>query len=126
MKKTILNKFKDSQSPSPQAPQRPYFKILKQIRKNYKRFNAFGTQTFVQMNQIEDGTADPVGYLKSAFEHLLVHVKKDIDATDMVGITIKNTESIMDKDIGISLRRSSELNIDVVWSVISKVIQSNA
>ena len=45
---------------------------------------------------------------------------------DLVGLRIRNTENVQDKVVGISLRRRDQLKADVVWSVLGKVIQSNA
>jgi hypothetical protein len=45
---------------------------------------------------------------------------------DMVGITIQNDVNILDKAIGISFRRKDPLSEEVIWSVFSKVAQSNA
>jgi hypothetical protein len=44
----------------------------------------------------------------------------------MVGQSICNTENLQDKAIGINLRRRDQLKPDVVWSVLGKVVQSNA
>jgi hypothetical protein len=46
--------------------------------------------------------------------------------TDRVGLTIRNTENVKDKVVGISLRRRNQLKSDLVWDVLGKVIQSNA
>jgi hypothetical protein len=45
---------------------------------------------------------------------------------DLVGLRIRNTENVQDKVVGISLRRRDQLEPDVVWSVLGKIIQSNA
>jgi hypothetical protein len=37
-----------------------------------------------------------------------------------------NTENVQNKVVGISLRRRDQLKADLVWSVLGKVIQSNA
>jgi hypothetical protein len=44
----------------------------------------------------------------------------------MVGITIYNEVNLLDKAIGISYRRNYQLTDEVIWSVFSKVAQSNA
>ena len=41
-------------------------------------------------------------------------------------LRIRNTENVQDKLVGISLRRRYQFKADVVWSVLGKVIQSNA
>ena len=45
---------------------------------------------------------------------------------DLVVLRIRNTENVQDKVVGISLRRRDQLKPDMVWSVLGKVIQSNA
>jgi hypothetical protein len=39
----------------------------------------------------------------------------------MVGLTIRNTENVEDKVIGISLRRRDQLKPDVVWQVLGRL-----
>ena len=41
-------------------------------------------------------------------------------------LSIRNTENVQDKMIGISFRRRDKLKLDVVWCVFMKVVQSNA
>jgi hypothetical protein len=45
---------------------------------------------------------------------------------DLEGLKIRNTENLYGKVVGISLRRRDQLKPDVVWSVLGKVIHSNA
>ena len=51
---------------------------------------------------------------------------RDVNDADMVGITIRNEVNLLDKPIGINFRRRDQLSDEVIWSVISKVAQSNA
>jgi len=44
----------------------------------------------------------------------------------MVGVTVHNEVNLLDKAIGISFRRKDQLSEEVIWSVFSKVAQSNA
>ena len=44
----------------------------------------------------------------------------------MVGLRIRNTENVQDKLVGISFRRREELKPDGNWSVLGKVVPSNA
>ena len=44
----------------------------------------------------------------------------------MVGVTIQNEVNLLDKAIGVSFRRKDQLSEEVIWSVFSKVAQSNA
>ena len=43
-----------------------------------------------------------------------------------MGLRIGNTENVQDKVVGISFHRRDQLKSDVVWSVLGKVVQSNA
>jgi len=50
----------------------------------------------------------------------------DVPGRNLVGLRIRNTENVVGKVFGISLRRLDQLKPYVVWVVIGKVIQSNA
>jgi len=56
---------------------------------------------------------------------LLDYALRDLDGSDMVGITISNEVEVKDRAIGISLRRRDQITGDVIWSVF-EVAQSNA
>jgi len=45
---------------------------------------------------------------------------------DLVRLRIRNTENVQDKLVGISFLRRDQFKGDVVWSVLGKVIHSNA
>ena len=49
-----------------------------------------------------------------------------IPDSDLVGVRIRNTENLQDKVLGISFRRRDQMKPDLIWAVLSKVIQSNA
>jgi len=51
---------------------------------------------------------------------------RNVDDSDMVVVTIHNEVNLLDKAIGISFRRKNQLSEEVIWSVFSKVAQSNA
>ena len=60
--------------------------------------------------------------MNDLFEYAL----RNVSDSDMVGITIHNEINLLDKPIGINFRRKDQLSEDVIWSVFSKVAQSNA
>ena len=43
-----------------------------------------------------------------------------------MGVRIRNTENVQDKVVGISYKRRDQMKPDLIWAVLSKVIQSNA
>ena len=57
---------------------------------------------------------------------LFDYALRNVGDSDMVGVTIQNEVNLIDKAIGISFRRKDQLSEEVIWSVFSKVAQSNA
>jgi hypothetical protein len=68
----------------------------------------------------------PMTYLKECITALIEYLVREFPDRDMVVLSIRSTENLQDKAIGISLRRRTQLKPDVVWSVLDKVVQSNA
>jgi len=64
-------------------------------------------------------------FLDSVSE-LFEHALRDLEDSDMVGITISNEAEATDRAIGISFRRKDQIIGNVIWSVFEKVAQSNA
>ena len=56
---------------------------------------------------------------------LFDYALRDVEDSDMVGITISNEVEVKDRAIGISFRRRDQITGDVIWSVF-EVAQSNA
>jgi hypothetical protein len=102
----------------------PRFTIDEQINRQYRRFNAVGTQLTVRLLPPVDSNA-MFNFLTSVSD-LFEHALQNCDDSDMAGIKISNEENVQDKAIGISFRRRDQLTPDVIWSVFGKVVQSNA
>ena len=64
-------------------------------------------------------------FLDSVTE-LFEHALRDLEDSDMVGITISNVVEVKERAIGISFRRRDQITGNVIWSVFEKVAQSNA
>ena len=56
---------------------------------------------------------------------LFEYALRDLEDSDMVGITISNEVEVKDRAIGIIFIRD-QITGDVIWSVFEKVAQSNA
>ena len=52
--------------------------------------------------------------LKEGITALTDYLDDDVRESDLVGITIRNTENVHDKVVGISFRRREQLKPDVV------------
>ena len=55
---------------------------------------------------------------------VIEHALRDVEDSDVVGMTIQNQVNQNDKPIGISFRRKDQLSAEVIWSVFEKVSQS--
>src|SRR5215471_17718065 len=126
------------------------FEIVDQRVKTYPRFNASGTEITVRLKPPYEPRAslvperqtpsepdtpaiaeavnqrtDPINYFVDSVDALFEHVLSNVEASDMVGITIRNVENEADKPIGFSFRRRDQIASDVIWALLEKVGQSN-
>ena len=101
------------------------FEIDDKIRRQYKRYNAVGTQLTVRL-LTPANKSDPVGYFLASVNELFEYALQDVRDDDIVGITIHKQVNQNDKPIGISFRRKDQLSGEVLWSVFEKVSQPNA
>jgi len=110
---------------SPPPPTR--FTIDEEVRRQYRRFNAEGTELKVRLLPPTDGDdTDPMAHFEASVTELFGYALRDCQDSDMVGLTIRNEVNIQDKPIGFSFRRKDQISKEVVWSVFEKVVQSNA
>jgi hypothetical protein len=102
-----------------------YFTVQNEITRHYRRFNAEGRELTVRLTAPPpSSTAAPhfIDSVDALFEYSL----RDLQPSDMVGISIYNADNQQDRPIGLSFRRRDQISRDVRWSVFEKVIQSNA
>ena len=105
----------------------PRFTIDSETIRQYNRFRARGTELTVRLlpPAVGDGS-DAVTHFQASVNDLFDYALRDVHDSDMVGITIRNEVNLQDEAIGISFRRRDQLSAEVLWSVFSKVAQSNA
>jgi len=101
------------------------FEIDDTVRRQYRRYNAVGTQITARLLPPADNN-DPVGHFLASVNELFEYALQDVSDSDMVGITIQNRVNQNDKSIGISFRRNDQLSGEVIWIVFEKVSQSNS
>ena len=92
------------------------FEIDDTITRQYRRFNAVGTQITVRLLP-PSNNVDPVNHFLAIVNGLFAHVLQNVSDSDMVVMTIHNQINQSDKPIGISFRRKDQLSADVIWSV---------
>jgi hypothetical protein len=91
----------------------------------FRKFNATGSNLLTKFNT-PGGKQDPTIYLRKPIPAITIYVVDKVPGADLVALGIRNTENVQEKVVGISLGRRDHLKPDVVWSVLGKVIQSNA
>jgi hypothetical protein len=89
------------------------FKILDETSKNIPKFNATGRSLLIRFNNPGE-KQEPMTYLKEYITVLTDYLVKEVADRDMVGLSIRNTENLQDKVVGISLRRRDQLKSNVV------------
>ena len=101
------------------------FEIDETVRRQYRRYNAVGTQHTVRLLPPADNI-NPVEHFLASVNELFEYALQDVSCSDMLGITIQNQAIQNDKPIGISFRRKDQLSGEVICSVFEKVSQSNS
>ena len=103
------------------------FKIDSETDREYSRFNARSTELTVRLlpPAVEDNQ-DAITHFQASVNDLFDYAMRNSEDLDMVGVTIHNEFNLLDKAVGISFRRKDQLSEEVIWSVFSKVEQSNA
>ena len=104
------------------------FTIEEEQTREYRRFNAQGTQITVRLLPPPEGQEypNPMSHFLVSVTELFEYALRDLEDSYMVGITISNEVEVTDRAIGISFRRKDKITGDVIWSVFEKVAQSNA
>jgi len=99
------------------------FEIDDTIRRQYRLYNAVGTQLTARLLPLTD-ISDPVGYFLARVNELYDYALHDVSDGYKVGITIQNQVNQNDKPIRISFRRKDQLSGEEIWSVFENVSQS--
>jgi hypothetical protein len=101
------------------------FKITDETFKTFTKLNTQGRILLIQSNPAHE-TSDRSVHVEAKIKSLSDHLFQNIPDRDLVGLTIRNTENMADKPGGIAFRRRDQIQSDFIWSVLRKVIQSNA
>ena len=101
------------------------FQIVREIRREYRRFNTIGTQMTVRLNPPTDREINPVDNFLASLNDLLEHALQDVEDADMVLVAIHNEVIQSDRPIGISFRRRDKLPVDAILSAFEKVTESD-
>ena len=80
------------------------FEVVREVRRQYRRFNPTGTQLTVRLNPPFSPDANRVDHFLASVNDLFEHALQDMGDGDMVGMAILESNQ-NDKPIGISFRR---------------------
>ena len=101
------------------------FLILDETSKTFPKFNTIGRGLIIKF-KLPGQEREPATYLKECITELTNYLVDEVADRNLVGVRIRNTETVKDKVIGVSFRRRDQMKPDLIWAVLSKVIQSNA
>jgi hypothetical protein len=95
------------------------FTVVTEITRQYRSFNATGTQLTVRLLPPPDDfeNTDPLSHFVAGMNDLFDYAMQDFAYSDMVGLSISNEENVQDKAIGLSFRWKDQLTADVICSV---------
>jgi len=65
-----------------------------------------------------------MSHFQASVPELFEYALRDLQDSDIVGLTIRNEVNVQDKPIGFSFRRKDQISENVIWSVFEKVVQS--
>jgi hypothetical protein len=106
-----------------------YFTLLDEVTRHYRRFRAEGRELTVRMTAsplASEVARDPTRHFANSVDKHFEYSLRNLDPSDMVGVSIYNSDNQQDEPIGVSFRRRDQISRDVLWSVFEKVTQSNA
>jgi hypothetical protein len=105
----------------------PTFTIDEEITKQYRRYNATGTElTFRLLPPADGDDSNSISHFQASVTELFEYDLRNYQESDMMGLTIRNEVNVQDKAIDISFRRKDQLYEEVIWFVFEKAAQSNA
>ena len=102
-----------------------YFTVLNEITRHYRRFNNEGRELTVRLTAPPSSTT-AAQYFNESVDALFEYSLRDLQPSDMVGISIHNADNQQDRPMGLSYGRRDQISRDVLWILFDKVTQSNA
>jgi len=90
-----------------------YFTVLDEVTRHYRRFNAEGRELMVRMTApppASEVARDPARHFANSVDKHFEYSLRDLDSSDMVGVSIHNADSQQDKPIGLSFRRKDQIS----------------
>ena len=91
------------------------FTIDSESNRQYRRFNAAGTELIVRLlpPALQDNS-DAITHFQASVKDLCDYALRDVNDSDILGITISNENNLLDRPIGNIFRRKDQLSSEVI------------
>lgn len=76
--------------------------------------------------QARTAVRDTARHFANSVEEPFEYSLRDLDPSDMVGVSIHNADNQQNRPVWMSFRKRDQISRDVMWSVFDIVTQSNA
>ena len=80
------------------------FRILDETSNPFPKFNAIGLRLLIKLSFPSEEKI-PATHMKECITTLTNYLVDDVPGNDLVGLRLRNTENLRDKDVCIGLRR---------------------
>ena len=97
-----------------------YSTVGNEITHQYRRYNAEGRELTVRLTVLPPSST-AAGHFNDSMDALFEYFLRDLQASDMVGISIDNADNQQDRSIGLSFRRRHQISRDVPCSVFEEI-----
>ena len=77
------------------------FQVVREMRREYRRFNTIGTQMTVRLNAPTDPEINPVDHFLASVNDLFEHALQEVGDADMVCVAIHNEVNQSDRPRGL-------------------------
>ena len=102
-----------------------HFTAQNEITHHYRRFNTERRELTVKLTAPLPASST-ARHLANGVEERSEYTLRNLETSNMVGISIHKADNQQDRPIGLSFRRRDQISRYVLWSVFEKLTQSNA
>lgn len=99
------------------------FIVVKDTLKKVKRFNVVGRTVEFKIKPVPSDE-NPEKWIKDAVGQALSHATQQLDPQDYVGVNLCSKD-FKKGDAWVSFRTANQLSVEDIWSLLSKIYQSN-
>lgn len=94
-----------------------YFTVLDEVTPHYRHFSAVGRKLTVRITaptSASEEAQDPARHITNSVDELFEYSLRNLDPSNMVGISIHKADNQQDRNVGLSFRRRDQISRDVL------------